>query len=246
MPEELVAWLALAGATVIAAAIHSALGFGSGPLLVPVLLAVVEPAVAVIVAVLVGVAVNVLQLLTERRRPHVAVSRLAPLWVAALPGCVVGALAAGEISSTALALVVAVALILSATSLFFHPASAVRMPAAAMVVAGVITGASAALTGIFGPLLGVVLVAAGERGSALRDGLGASFLVVGTAAVVCSLAVTAAWSAFAVAGALLVPAAAGYLVGRRGAGRLAPGTQRRAVLVAVLAGAGLALVSAAT
>ena len=245
MSEELLLWIALVGVTVIAAAVHAALGFGSGPLLVPVLLAVVEPAVAVVAAVLVGMAVNVLQLISERRRPHVAVGRLLPLWLAAVPGCVAGAFAAGAISSTALAVLVASLLVISATTLFLHPAPSVRLPPAVMAVAGVVTGASAALTGIFGPLLGVVLVAAGERGPALRDGLGASFLVIGTTAVVASLAVTGAWSAFPVAGALLLPAVAGYVMGRRGAGRLAPRAQRSAVLLAVLTGAGFALVRAA-
>ena len=241
MPAELLSWTLLAGVTVVAAAIHAALGFGSGPLMVPVLLAVVEPKVAVLVAVLVGMAVNVMQLLTERRRPQVAIRRLLPLWLAAVPGCMAGAFLAGAISATALAILVASLLVLSAITLFLHPAATTRLPAAGMALAGVLAGASAALTGIFGPLLGVVLVAAGERGRPLRDGLGASFLVIGTAAVAASLAVTGAWSAFAVAGALLAPAGAGYLVGRRGARRLAPGTQRGAVLLAVLTGAGFAL-----
>lgn len=246
MLEELFPWVALVTVTVIAAAVHAALGFGSGPLMVPVLLAVVEPAVAVVAAILVGIAVNVLQLIAERRRPQVAVRKLVPLWLAAVPGGVAGALAAGALSSTALAVVVAAVLMLSAMTLFLHPAPSIRLPAAAMAGAGVVAGATAALTGIFGPLLGVVLVAAGERGAALRDGLGASFLVVGTTTIVISLFLTGAWSGFPVAGALLLPAVVGYLIGRRGAGRLAPGAQRRAVLVAVLTGAGFALVRAAT
>ncbi|CAA9479346.1 MAG: hypothetical protein AVDCRST_MAG69-675 [uncultured Solirubrobacteraceae bacterium] len=245
MPAELLPWILLAGVTVVAAAVHAALGFGSGPLTVPVLLTVVEPTIAVVVAVLIGMAVNVMQLLTERRRPHVAVRRLLPLWLAALPGCVAGAVLAGTIPATALAMIVALLLILSATTLFVHPASAIRLPPPVMALAGLVTGASAALTGIFGPLLGVVLVAAGERGATLRDGLGASFLVIGTAAVIASLAVTGASSAFAVAAVLLLPAGAGYVLGRRGARRLAPRTQRRAVLLAVLTGAGFALARAA-
>jgi uncharacterized membrane protein YfcA len=242
--EDPVLLVALAGVTVVAAVIHAALGFGSGPLLVPVLLLAFEPAVAVLSAVLVGMVVNVLQLVTEGRRPQVPVRRLLPLWAGALPGCAAGALVAGRISATTLALILAVALILSAASLFFSPADGIAISGRQMAIAGAVTGASAALTGILGPLLGVVLVAAGEHGRRLRDGLGASFLVVGGLAVATSLVLSGAWSAFAVAGTLSMPAAAGYLLGRRGAGLLGPVTQRRAVLLAVLTGAALALARA--
>lgn len=235
----------LATVTVAAAAVHSALGFGSGPLLVPVLLFAFDPAVAVLSAVLVGMVVNVLQLGTEGRRPRVPVRRLLPLWSGAAPGCVAGAVLAGEISATALAVIVAIALIVSATTLFFSPSAGLAISPPAMAVAGTVTGASAALTGIFGPLLGVVLVAAGERETRLRDGLGASFLVVGAVAVVASLAVSSEWSAFAIAGMLTPPAVAGYLIGRRGARWLEPVKQRRAVLLAVLTGAAVALARAA-
>ena len=234
----------LAVVTVLAAVIHAALGFGSGPLLVPALLLAFDPAVAVVSAVLVGMVVNVLQLVTERRRPQVPAGRLLPLWLGALPGTVAGSLVAGGISASALAVILAIALILSAASLFFFPSAGIAISSRQMAFAGAITVASAALTGILGPLLGVVLVAAGERERRLRDGLGASFLVVGGLAVATSLAFSGAWSAFAVAGTLSVPAGAGYLLGRRGAGLLGPVYQRRAVLVAVLTGAALALARA--
>lgn len=229
--------LGLALVTVVAAAVHSALGFGSGPLLVPVLLFAFDPSVAVLSAVLVGMVVNLLQLTTEGRRPSVPARRLLPLWLGAVPGCVAGALLLPEMPVAVLSVVIAVALLLSAASLFFTASVTFGTAPPARLLAGAMTGASAALTGIFGPLLGVILIAGGERGQPLRDGLGASFLVVGATAVVASLAVTGAWSAFAVAGALIVPAALGYALGRRGAGLLSPVRQRRAVLLAVLAGA---------
>ncbi len=229
--------IVLALVTVAAAAVHSALGFGSGPLLIPAVLLAFDPAVAVVSAVLVGMVVNVLQLATEGRRPRVAVRRLAPLWLGAPFGCVAGALLADRTPAGVLAVAIAVALALSAVTLFLSPSSAVAVSPPRMAAAGVLTGASAALTGIFGPLLGVVLVAAGESGRALRDGLGASFLVIGAIAVTASLAVSAQWSALVLAGALTLPAAAGYSIGRRGVGWLSPVRQRRAVLLAVVAGA---------
>lgn len=237
--------LSLAAATVVAAAVHSALGFGSGPLLVPVLLFAFDPGVAVLSAVLVGMVVNVLQLSTEGRRPRVPVGRLLPLWLGALPGCMAGALLADAVSVTVMAAVVAAALILSATTLWFTPPTGLELPPSTMALAGAVTGTSAALTGIFGPLLGVTLVAAGERDNGLRDGLGASFLVVGTIAVTTSLALSTEWSALPVAAMLAPPAVGGYLLGRRGAGWLEPVRQRRAVLVAVLTGAVVALARAA-
>lgn len=236
--------LGLVAVTVGAAAVHSALGFGSGPLLVPALLLAFDPAVAVLSAVLVGMMVNVLQLATEAGRPHVRMRRLAPLWLAAPVGSVMGALIAKEMAETALAVVVATALILSAATLFRAPSAGARIPPWGMACAGAAIGASAALTGIFGPLLGVVLVAAGEQGRPLRDGLGASFVVVGTVTVVASLIVSAPWSAFAIAGMLALPAAIGYLLGRRGARWLEPVKQRRAVLLAVLTGAAVSLARA--
>lgn len=245
MPADALLLITLALVTVAAAAVHSALGFGSGPLLVPVLLVAFDPAVAVVSAVLIGMVVNVLQLATEGRPPHVPVRRLVPLWLGAPIGCLGGALLADQISATVLAVVIALALILSAATLFLSPSAGFAVSPLRMAGAGVATGASAALTGIFGPLLGVILVGAGESGKSLRDGLGASFLVIGAVAVVASLAVSARWFAVAVAGALILPATVGYLIGRRSAGWLGPVAQRRAVLAAVLAGAALALVSAA-
>ncbi len=237
--------LVLALVAVVAAAVHSALGFGSGPLLVPILLVAFDPPVAVLAAVVVGMVVNVLQLATEGRRPDVPVRRLLPLWLGAPPGCVGGALLADRMSATVLAVAIATALLASAATLLFSPSAGLRLSPARMTVAGALTGASAALTGIFGPLLGVVLVAAGETGRSLRDGLGASFLVIGAVAVAASLSVSAQWSALAVAAMLTPPAVGGYLLGRRSARWLDPVTQRRAVLLAVLTGAALALVSAA-
>jgi hypothetical protein len=89
MPAETL--LAIAITTLVAASLHSAVGFGSGPLLVPVLLLGVDPATAVVAAVAVGMEVNLLQLAAERRRPTIATRRLLPVWLAAPPGAVAGA-----------------------------------------------------------------------------------------------------------------------------------------------------------
>ncbi len=239
-------WLvAISGVTLLAGAVHSALGFGSGPLLVPVLLVQYEPAVAVVCALLVGMGVNLLQLVAERRHPRISVRRLRVLWIGAAPGCLAGALLAGELDATTLSVVVAVALVVSAIALILTPSRSITLPPAAMAVAGVATGASAALTGIFGPILGMILMAAGLREEELRDGLGASFLIVGAIAVCASLILTGEWSGLTLAGALMVPAAAGQVLGRRIAGRMQPRQQRRAVLLAVLMAAGVALARAA-
>lgn len=69
--------------------------------------------------------------------------------------------------------------------------------------------------------------------------------MIGAVAVIASLAVSAQWSALAVAGALTLPAVAGYMIGRGTARWLSTDRQRRAVLVAVLGGAALALARAA-
>lgn len=141
----------LALVTIVAATVHSALGFGSGPLLVPVLLLAFDPAVAVVAAVLVGMVVNVLQLATESRSPHVPVRRLTPLWLGAPFGSLARALLADRTPATVLAVAIAVALILSAATLFVSPSSGLTASPPRMAAAGVATGASAALTGIFGP-----------------------------------------------------------------------------------------------
>ena len=237
--------LILAAVTVGAAAVHSAIGFGSGPLMVPVLLLAFDPPVAVLSAVVIGMVVNLLQLSAERRRPRVHVGRLLPLWLGAVPGCVIGALLVEDISTTALAVMVAGVLLLIAAGLFASPSTVIPTPPPAMAGVGAVAGASAALTGIFGPLLSVVLVAAGERADELRDGVGASFLVVGAMTVVASLSATSDWTAVSVAGMLALPAAAGYVLGRRGARLLDPAGQRRAVLAAVVTGAVVALARAA-
>lgn len=241
MPEDPLFLLILAAVAVGAAAVHSAIGFGSGPLMAPVLLLAFDPPAAV----LVGMVVNFLQLSAERRLPRVPVGRLMPLWLRALPGCLIGALLVEEVSTTVLAAMVAGVLIVTAAGLFSSPSTVIPTPPSAMAAAGAMAGASAALTGIFGPLLSVVLVAGGEGKDELRDGVGASFLVVGAMTVAASLSATGEWTAVSVAGMLTVPAAAGYALGRRGARRLDPPGQRRAVLAAVMTGAVVALARAA-
>lgn len=171
MPEDPLLLLILVAVTVGAAAVHSAIGFGSGPLMAPVLLLAFDPPAAV----LVGMVVNFLQLSAERRLPRVPVGRLMPLWLGALPGCLIGALLVEEVSTTVLAAMVAGVLIVTAAGLFSSPSTVIPTPPSAMAAAGAMAGASAALTGIFGPLLSVVLVAGGEGKDELRDGVGASF-----------------------------------------------------------------------
>jgi uncharacterized membrane protein YfcA len=244
MPEPLVI-LALAGACVIACAAHAALGFGSGPLLVPALLLVTRPGAAVVAAVLVGMLVNVLQLVAEGRRPRPPVRVLAPLWLAAPPGAAAAAALAGGLPASALAIVLAAVLALCGTLLLAAPERRLRLGAAGMATAGAATAMAATVTGVFGPVLGTLLVARGCRGAALRDGIGASFLAVGACAVVATLAVVeGATAGLPLAAALAVPAVAGHALGRRWAGRLPPPAQRRGVLVAVLVGSGLALAGA--
>jgi uncharacterized membrane protein YfcA len=118
------------------------------------------------------------------------------------------------------------------------------LPAAVLALGGAFAGFCAALTGIFGPLLGGLLLAAGCRGAALRDAIGASFLVVGACAVAATLALAPRWEGVALGAALLAPAIAGHTLGRRLFAQLSPRAHRRAVVAAVLVGAGAALAPA--
>ena len=224
-----------------ASSLHAAVGFGSGPLLVPALLFFVEPATAVLTAVAVGMEVNALQLAAEGRRPRIAARRLLPVWLAAPPGALAGALVADQLDRSTLSLVVAVALLGCAAAALVAPPA---LPRAGLAAGGALAGLSAALTGVFGPILGVLLLAAGCRGDALRDGIGASFLVVGACAIAAALATGAAWPAPELALALAVPAAAGHALGRRAAGRLSASAQRAGVLATVAVGSLAALAGA--
>ena len=230
--------LAIALVALAASSVHAAVGFGSGPLLVPVLLLLVDPATAIVAAVAVGMAVNALQLAAERRRPRIATRRLMPVWIAAPPGALAGALAAERLDRSTLSLVVAVVLLLCAAAALATPPA---LPRSALAAGGALAGFSAALTGVFGPVLGLLLLAAGSRGEALRDGIGASFLVVGACAVAAAFAVGAAWPGPALAAALALPALAGHALGRRAAGRLSPAAQRTGVLTTVAVGSLIAV-----
>ena len=233
--------LAIGAVALLASALHATVGFGSGPLLVPALLLVAAPATATVAAVLMGMGVNALQLTAERRAPRVPLRRLAPVWIAAPPGALAGALVAGAIGREALAAAIAVALAgCGVVALVRLPS----LPAAVLALGGAFAGFCAALTGIFGPLLGGLLLAAGCRGAALRDAIGASFLVVGACAVAATLALTPRWEGVALGAALLVPAIAGHTLGGRLFAQLSPRAHRRAVVAAVLVGAGAALAPA--
>jgi uncharacterized membrane protein YfcA len=224
-----------------ASCVHAAVGFGSGPLLVPVLLLLVDPGTAVVAAVAVGMEVNALQLAAERRRPRIATRQLLPVWLAAPPGALAGALLAEQLDRSALSVIVAVALLGCATAALAAPPA---LPRPALAGGGALAGLSAALTGVFGPVLGLLLLAAGCRGDALRDGIGASFLVVGACAIAAALAVGAAWPDAGLAVALALPAAAGHALGRRAAQRLGAGAQRAGVLATVAIGSLIAVAGA--
>jgi uncharacterized membrane protein YfcA len=234
--------LAIALVALAASSVHAAVGFGSGPLLVPVLLLLVDPATAIVAAVAVGMAVNALQLAAEGRRPRIATRRLIPVWIAAPPGALAGALAAERLDRSTLSLVVAVVLLLCAAAALAMPPALSR--SAGLAAGGALAGFSAALTGVFGPVLGLLLLAAGCRGEALRDGIGASFLVVGACAVAAAFAVGAAWPGPVLAAALALPALAGHALGRRAAGRLSAAAQRTGVLATVAVGSLIAVAGA--
>jgi len=234
--------LALVALTVAACALHATVGFGSGPLLMPLLLALTTPGRAVVTAVGVGMVVNGLQLGAERRRPRPPLRTLWPLLAAALPGAALGALVAGRLDHRAVAVALAVALLACGAALLVAPR---RLPPPALAAGGAIAGFSAALTGVFGPALGVLVAGTGSRGDALRDGIGASFLLVGACAIAATLAVgsgTGAARGLLLAAALALPAAAGHAVGRRGFVRLTDRRHRAAVLGAVALGCAAALV----
>ncbi|WP_027006137.1 TSUP family transporter [Conexibacter woesei] len=226
--------------TFAACALHATVGFGSGPLLMPLLLALTTPARAVVAAVGVGVGmvVNGLQLGAERRRPQLPVRRLWPLLASAVPGAALGALVAGRLDHRAVAVALAIALLISGAALVAAPH---RLAPGVLAGGGIVAGFSAALTGVFGPVLGVMVTGAGCRGDALRDGIGASFLVVGTCAIAATLAVSGGATGLLLAVALTPPAAAGHAVGRGGFARLTERTHRAAVLGAVAAGCAAAL-----
>jgi uncharacterized membrane protein YfcA len=227
--------------TLVASCLHAAVGFGSGPLLVPALLLFVDPGTAIVAAVAVGMQVNALQLAAEGRRPRIATRRLMPIWLAAPPGALAGALIAERLDRSTLSLIVAVALLACAAAALAAPRA---LPRAALAAGGALAGLSAALTGVFGPVLGLLLLAAGLRGDALRDSIGASFLVVGACAVAAASAVGAAWPRPELAAVLIVSAAAGHALGRRAAGRLSAGAHRAGVLATVSVGSLIALAGA--
>jgi uncharacterized membrane protein YfcA len=234
--------LALVALTFAACALHATVGFGSGPLLMPLLLVLTTPTRAVVCAISVGIVVNALQLGAERRRPRPSLRTLWPLLGAALPGATLGALVADRLDHRLVAAALAVALLLCGVALVAAPR---RLPPWALAVGGALAGFSAALTGVFGPALGVLITGTGSRGDVLRDGIGASFLTIGACAIAATLAVSAGTGAatgLLLAAALTPPAVAGHAAGRSGFVHLSDGAHRAAVLGAVGVGCAAALV----
>lgn len=229
---EIVTLVAL---TFAACTLHAAVGFGSGPLLMPLLLALTNPARAIVTAVGIGMVVNALQLAAERRRPQPSPGRLWPVMAFAPPGAIVGAALADHLGHRAVSAALAIALLLSAVALLTRPP---RLGRAVLGAGGAIAGFSAALTGVFGPVLGVLVTGAGLRADALRDGIGASFLVIGTCAITATVITHGAGAATGLlwAAGLAPVATAGHVAGRRGFARLTARRHRVAVLAAVAAG----------
>lgn len=234
--------LAALAAMVVAGAVHSSVGFGFAIVAAPVLAAGADPASVPATLAIVGLLVNLLVLGGERRVPEVLARPAALLTAWSLPGLVAGALVLMVASADVLRVLVALAVLgaVGANMRGRRMARAQRATATAAgtAVAGTVSGALAASTGLNGPPL-VLHLLGRSTPAQMRDTLAAIFVASGVLTIMV-LAVAGTFDPDDELPALAGAAAAGWLLGRWGFARL--GERHEAASLAVLAlGAALAL-----
>jgi uncharacterized membrane protein YfcA len=170
----LAALAALAGAS-----IQAATGFGFALVLSPALFAVLDPTEAVATLLALGLVLNVFVLIEDGG--HANWRRIAPMLLAALPGLVAGLVLLALLSKEALQIAVGLAVIgaaalqLSARRVADARPQPPRLPGAAGVAAGFLSGALTTSISVSGPPIVIWLEAHGIGPSEFRASLAACF-----------------------------------------------------------------------
>ncbi len=168
----------------VAAFVQAATGLGFALVLTPVMFAVVSPTGAIVTVTALGLELNLLVLLGERRRAHVAWSEVAPILAAAVPGTVCGVLLLRVLPKPVLQIVVGVAVVAAAlVRAHIGPTVVGRGNALARLSLGFGTGVMTTSTGVSGPPLALWLSRRGLAAGEVRDSLSAMFLAIGVIAL---------------------------------------------------------------
>ena len=214
----------VAAGTLLAACVQATGGIGFALILTPLLFALLPAVGAIVVATGLGLLLNALVLFAEHRRPTVEWKEVAPILIAAAPGTVVGLLVLRALPKPVLQVAVGAAVIVFGLVVL---RGRVRVPARqgwVRVPLGFTTGVLTTSTGVNGPPVALWLSSRGLRADAVRDSLGAMFLVLGVIAGLTLLPVVheahlGAWTLLAAVLAVL----AGHAIGSRLFARMTPG-----------------------
>ncbi|MEA2377573.1 MAG: uncharacterized protein QOD13_1480 [Thermoleophilaceae bacterium] len=226
--------------------VQSTTGFGFALLLSPALFAVMEPVEAVMALIVLGLVLSVLVLFERGRPEHVDWRALVPMLLAALPGLAVGAIALTELSKQALQVGVGVAVIAAAAWQLHRRRrrERPRLPAAAGLAAGFVSGALTTSISVSGPPVVLWLEARGARPEEFRETLAAIFLALNLAGGLVLLGAEGSASIEAgTIGPLLALVVAGYALGALAFRRLDP-ERFYTLALALVAGTGVASVAA--
>jgi len=241
--------LLLALATLAAAALQSASGFGFALIAGPAFFAVLGAEEAVAAVLVLGAAVNVLMLAGERRPKEIRRSDLMLPLAIAVPGLALGALVLQALDKGSLQVAVGIS-VLAAVALMARPRpvprhrpDGERAPLRDSAV-GLTVGVLTTSTSVNGPPLVLWLLAKGAKPTEVRDTLAFAFVSLNLAGLAVVAVAEGSLGLLEPELLLLLPLTAlGWLAGRVVFGRLDP--QRfRALNLALAAGAGLASVAA--
>jgi uncharacterized membrane protein YfcA len=225
-------WVVAGVGVLLGAALQSAVGFGFALVAAPLLFAATDPEQAVGLSIVLALWVNVMTIGTERRAPVPLWRTVAVLCLWALPGMVAGVLVLQAVSSTALQVLLTVAVFVA---LFVQRNAGVALPAWAAPLAGTSSGVLATTTTTSGPPLVLLLRGRGHAPAAIRDTLTTLFLAytVLSAVVLLAFGVDRAVPELVPLLALTPLVVVGHLAGRPVFARLARGHYED-VLTAVL------------
>lgn len=236
---------------VLSAALQTSTGFGFALLSAPILAAVLGPAPAVSTIVATGVVVDVLVLAADGRRPRPDRRDLVALGLWSVPGLLVGALLLRALPSTALQLVVAVAVLVAvAHRLRAHRRRASPPPPHevphrwwAAAAAGFASGTLSTATTLGGPPVVIYLTQRPHPPRRTRDTLVALSLLRLPLSVA-ALVAAGIWVRPDALPLLWTAVAVGYLLGRWLFAQMDLARYERAVLAALVIVAVTAIVTA--
>lgn len=219
--------------------VHGLTGFGFALVVAPVLLLILQPRSVVALILFVGAFLGVTLTLQSLR--HISLSKVALLFVASVPGSLMGMYVARWLEPGSLRILICLVVVATAIPLYLGHSHRFRRETMASAVAGVVSGVLSTTTSLHGPPVVLFLVNQGWAKDVLRATMATYLMASGFVAMGLLAADGVYGSGLILLGAGLVPAGlVGYALGSRLVPRV-PGESFKKIVIIVVAVSGLSV-----